>query len=180
MKESDLMIVPVGNVIRVRNAKGAILLDLTDERAASLGGFKVIPENPTGKFATPAFCRNGDGHPEWGRQWCIEKGYGLGLDNGMQWGHVADPQNVLFRRTGWSSNLDRPTLASLLGAEVVDRLSLHAITLGITEPITGLWIGNGDGPQVLQLLAGLRPIAEFVDRDHDEHADLILIVMKAW
>ena len=26
----------------------------------------------------PAFCRNGEGHPVWGREWCLEKGFGLG------------------------------------------------------------------------------------------------------
>lgn len=26
----------------------------------------------------PAFCRSGAGHPVFGRQWCIEKGWGLG------------------------------------------------------------------------------------------------------
>jgi hypothetical protein len=180
LKENDLIIVPVGDVIRVRNAKGHVLVDLSDERAKSLGGFRVVPELHTGKFTSPSYCRNGEGHPEWGRQWCVQEGHGLGLDEGMQWGRVVDPQNVLFRRTGWSSNLDRSALATLLGSEVIDRLALHAITLGIPEPITGLWIGAGEGPQVLQLLAGLRPIAEIVDRNHDDHADLILIAMKAW
>jgi hypothetical protein len=26
----------------------------------------------------PAFCRSGAGHPVWGRDWCLEKGFGLG------------------------------------------------------------------------------------------------------
>jgi hypothetical protein len=26
----------------------------------------------------PAFCRSGEGHPVWGREWCLEKGFGLG------------------------------------------------------------------------------------------------------
>jgi hypothetical protein len=26
----------------------------------------------------PAFCRTGEGHPVFGRRWCIEKGFGLG------------------------------------------------------------------------------------------------------
>lgn len=28
----------------------------------------------------PAFCRNGEGHPVHGRQWCRDKGFGLGGD----------------------------------------------------------------------------------------------------
>ena len=28
----------------------------------------------------PPFCRNGDGHPVHGRQWCVDKGWGLGND----------------------------------------------------------------------------------------------------
>jgi hypothetical protein len=26
----------------------------------------------------PAFCRSGEGHPVWGPEWCLEKGFGLG------------------------------------------------------------------------------------------------------
>lgn len=28
----------------------------------------------------PPFCRNGNGHPVHGRQWCVDKGWGLGND----------------------------------------------------------------------------------------------------
>jgi Ni/Co efflux regulator RcnB len=28
----------------------------------------------------PAFCRSGSGHPVFGRQWCREKGFGLGME----------------------------------------------------------------------------------------------------
>lgn len=28
----------------------------------------------------PPFCRNGNGHPVHGRQWCVDKGWGLGSD----------------------------------------------------------------------------------------------------
>lgn len=28
----------------------------------------------------PAFCRSGAGHPVWGPEWCLEKGWGLGSD----------------------------------------------------------------------------------------------------
>jgi hypothetical protein len=28
----------------------------------------------------PAFCRSGSGHPVFGRQWCREKGFSLGVD----------------------------------------------------------------------------------------------------
>ena len=29
----------------------------------------------------PAFCRSGEGHPVFGRRWCLEKGFGLGDRN---------------------------------------------------------------------------------------------------
>lgn len=31
----------------------------------------------------PPFCRNGNGHPVHGRQWCIDKGWGLGSNRGV-------------------------------------------------------------------------------------------------
>lgn len=34
----------------------------------------------------PAFCRTGEGHPEFGRRWCLERGYGLGTFLGGRWG----------------------------------------------------------------------------------------------
>lgn len=31
----------------------------------------------------PPFCRNGQGHPVHGRQWCVDKGFGLGVSGGI-------------------------------------------------------------------------------------------------
>ncbi len=33
-----------------------------------------------GQGRGPAFCRSGAGHPVWGPEWCLEKGWGLGGD----------------------------------------------------------------------------------------------------
>jgi hypothetical protein len=33
---------------------------------------------PVRNDAGPSFCRSGAGHPVWGLQWCLDKGYGIG------------------------------------------------------------------------------------------------------
>jgi hypothetical protein len=58
-------------VLVLRDTRGRrIIVDRRDiERR-----FSVTSEHRRG----PAFCRSGAGHPVWGREWCLERGYGLG------------------------------------------------------------------------------------------------------
>lgn len=56
-------------VLRDRNGR-IIVVDRDDIE----GRFVVNQRQGRG----PAFCRSGAGHPVWGRQWCLEKGWGLG------------------------------------------------------------------------------------------------------
>jgi hypothetical protein len=60
-----------GQVLVLRDERGrSIIVDRGDiERR-----FRLNNE----RRRAPAFCRSGEGHPVWGPEWCIERGYGLG------------------------------------------------------------------------------------------------------
>ena len=75
--ENALLIAPAGRNVSVRNRKGDLLFDLDDDRARTLGAWQVAPLNNQVKGGAPSFCRSGAGHPNWGRQWCLDKGFGL-------------------------------------------------------------------------------------------------------
>jgi hypothetical protein len=63
---------------------------------------------------------------------------------------------------------------------VFDRLGLHAITLGYTDPLTGVWLGEETGPRVLRITSGSIPIAEIVDDDRDSRADVLVVALRPW
>lgn len=60
-----------GDVLVLRDGRGrSILIDRGDiERR-----FRLNNEHRR----APAFCRSGEGHPVWGPEWCLERGFGLG------------------------------------------------------------------------------------------------------
>lgn len=165
--------------VRVLNQRGDLLLDLDDARARDLGEWRLQrvdrPRNGNG----PPFCRSGAGHPEWGREWCIEKGWGLGGDDDVFWSRTR-VDDVIFDRRPDVERMDRGTLLDVLGDVVLGRLALHALTLGLTEPLVGAWVAEPDAPYVLRIDAGERPVAELVDLDRDNRADVLLVRHTAW
>lgn len=46
----------------------------------------------------PAFCRTGEGHPVFGRQWCRDKGFGLGVDRRDRDDRIYDRRGDVLRR----------------------------------------------------------------------------------
>jgi hypothetical protein len=175
--DDAFVIVPVDNRVQVKNRKGEVLVDFDDDR--ELGNWKVVSEPFKDKKGAPSFCRSGSGHPVWGRQWCIDKGFGLGADGDRRWSRVLDPSNVVIaRRT--TGDLTRDVLLDVLGSVVLNRLATHAVTLGYQDPLTGRWIGEqaDTGPRVLLLTSGSRPVAEIVDLNRDDRADLLLVTVR--
>jgi hypothetical protein len=71
-------------------------------------------------------------------------------------------------------------LLDVLGDVVFNRLAVHAITLGLVDPLTGMWLGEPIGPRVLLVSAGDRPIAEIVDVNRDDRADVFLVALRPW
>ena len=175
--DDAFVITPVGNRVQVLNRNGAVLVDFDDDR--ELGNWKVVSEPFRDKKGSPSFCRSGSGHPVWGRQWCIDKGFGLGTDDDLRWSRIIDPSNVVLTRPT-TGDLTRDVLADVLGSVVLNRLATHAVTLGFQEPLSGRWLGDtpDSGPRVLLLSSGTRPVAEVVDLNRDNNADLVLVTVR--
>jgi hypothetical protein len=175
VSEHDFVIVPVGKRTQVKNKSGVLLLDLDDDR--DIGKWRVVGERDLDKKGAPSFCRSGAGHPVFGRQWCIDKGFGLGNDGTTRWGRVIQP-DVVFLRTVDTPTLERAVLADVLGDIVLNRLAAQAITLGLVEPLAGRWLGEPTGPRVLLLTSGDRPVAEIVDVNRDNRAEMVVVALR--
>ena len=112
----------------------------------------------------PPFCRNGQGHPVHGMEWCREKGW-----------TQAGWQNVIFRnRLPSNRGVDQPRVRDILGSVILGRLTDYSRQRGASGPIDGrtMWFGD---TAVLQLRAGGIPLAEFTDLNGDERVDLVLL-----
>lgn len=166
--------------VRILNAAGTPLLELDERRARDLGEWRVRrlgDQRPNGN--APAFCRSGEGHPVWGVDWCLDKGFGLGSRDGTIWsrGRVDD---VIFGRTDSRDRLDRGGLIDVLGDIVLGRLALHAVSLGYAEPLTGVWVAEPDGPRILRIRSGDDEVAELLDRDRDDRVEFLYVVQPRW
>lgn len=171
------LITPAANRVRVFNRNGALLLDLDDDR--DIGSWRVVTEPDRAKGGTPSFCRSGSGHPVWGRQWCIEKGFGLGRDGDFRWARGIDFDNVIFRRPITATELlTRELLLGVLGDNAFNRLAAHAVSLGLVEPLAGRWMGESTGPRVLLVSSGARPVAELVDVNRDDRAEMLVVAIR--
>lgn len=176
--DDDLIIAPADDRVFIRNRNGIVLLDLDERRVRDLGRWDVVPVSDAVEEGAPSFCRSGAGHPVWGRQWCLDKGFGLGYDNDIRWGRTTRVEDIVFRRVSPTGSLVGDALIGVLGQVAFDRLALHAITLGLAEPLSGRWMGEPTGPRVLMLTSGSRPVAEIVDLNRDDRADLMLVTLK--
>ena len=178
--ENALVIAPSGSDVWIRNKKGVALVDLNDDGARNLGVWQVSPLAEPPKQGAPSFCRSGAGHPVWGRQWCLQKGFGLGNSPDLEWAAARDIGDLTFVHPITTSTLTRDALLSLLGPVAFNRLALHALTLGYTEPLTGIWRSDATGPNVLFVNSGQWPIAEVVDGNRDQRPDLMLVALRPW
>lgn len=122
----------------------------------------------------PAFCRSGAGHPVYGRQWCLAKGYGLGRQRGIVWSRGAWG-DVVFRSRRRDRELRRRELIEVLGDIVLRRLESHGSRIGARGPLTGRWLTSPGGPLVLHVLAGGLPLAELTDLTGDGRVDVVLL-----
>jgi hypothetical protein len=178
--DRTLVVNPSGDRVIVRNRNGQVLLDMDDERARNLGAWRTVTLDDRVRAGSPAFCRSGAGHPVWGRQWCLDKGFGLGSQNNVRWGRTVDPIDVVLGRRAMTGDLTRDVLLGVLGNVAFNRLATHALTLGYTDPLTGRWMGEPSGPQVLLVSSGQAPVAELVDVNRDGRADLMYVGLRSW
>ena len=132
------------------------------------------------RAGAPAFCRSGAGHPVWGRQWCLDKGFGLGDFEDVRWGRTTRVDDIIFRRPRTGERLLTEVLRAVIGPTAFDRLALHAVTLGYTAPLTGRWGLDPNGARVLLVDSRGRPVAEIVDVNRNDRADLLLVALRPW
>lgn len=166
--------------VRILNRRGDLLYDMDDRRTGDLGGWalrRLGDQSP--RANAPAFCRSGQGHPVWSREWCIEKGFGLGSRQGTVWsrGGIGD---VIFRNPDYRTRLDRGGLLGVLGDIVLGRLALQSVALGYDQPLTGYWVADPTGPYLLRVQSGPYEVAEFYDRDRNNNVDVLYVVQPVW
>ena len=127
----------------------------------------------------PKFCRNGEGHPVKGMEWCREKGFatGGGLLN-TRWEDRGWDDIVLGAPRGrerTSGTVGQGGLLDILGEVVFGRMDGERRRLGGSEPMTGRWLSPGGRARVLQIRSGSVPVAELTDADGDGRVDVVLV-----
>jgi hypothetical protein len=151
-------------------------MDMDENRARDLGNWQLRRMGDRQPSANaPAFCRSGAGHPVHGREWCMDKGFGLGSRSGTMWSR-GSIEDVVFRRRTDGDRLDRGGLAGVLGDIVFGRLALQSVALGYDQPLMGVWVAQPDGPRILRVRSGEHEVAEFVDRDRDDRVEVLYVV----
>lgn len=129
----------------------------------------------------PPFCQNGQGHPVHGRQWCRDKGFGMGggvFDT--RWDNRGWDDVILRAPRGAdrrSGALDRGGLIDVLGDVVFGRLTAEGSRLGATAPLSGRWV-QANGASILQVRSGSRPVAELTDLNGNGRVDAVLVARQ--
>lgn len=121
----------------------------------------------------PAFCRSGEGHPVFGRQWCRDKGYSLGRERTRDiWGDIIYRQPRDRRYD--NRTLSRGTLGDILGSVVLGRFDSYGRSYyGNSGSLNGRWLDNRGS--TLQLYMGRVPIARLVDTNFDGRVDNVIL-----
>jgi hypothetical protein len=164
--------------IIVMNAAGVQLVNLPERRAGELGHWTLYRlSRHTAQANAPAFCRSGAGHPVWGREWCLQRGHGLGGRTGTIWSRTR-VDDIVFRRAPTRERLASDVLVGVLGDVVFNRLALHSLGLGYDQPLYGQWLAEPGGPQILHVYSGDVVIAEIVDWDRSNRADVLYVVQR--
>jgi len=180
--EADrLRIAQSGSRWTVRNDRDEVLFDIDDDRDLGHWEMRRLGDRRPNENS-PAFCRSGEGHPVWGREWCIEKGFGLGVGERSIWSR-ATIDDVIFRKPPITGIVDRPSLIEVLGDVVFGRLAVQSLALGYDEPLVGRWVASTeevDAPWVLKVSAGNVAVAELVDTDRDDEVDVLYVVQPRW
>jgi hypothetical protein len=176
----DVRMEQVGDRLRLTNRNGDPLLVIDDRSAENLGRWRVGVLDDDVREGAPSFCRSGAGHPVWGREWCIDKGFGLGAYEDYRWGRTRDVGDIIYSRGTLGDRIMGGALENLLGTTAFNRLALHAVTLGLLDPLVGSFIGQPTGPQYLVVNSGTYPVAEFYDTNRDNRWDDLLIALRPW
>lgn len=174
---NDFRVEDSGDRVVVVNRSGTPLLYLTDDEARDLGRWRVGVLDDNVQSGAPSFCRSGAGHPVWGRQWCLDKGFGLGDYDNYRWGRTTDLGGFAYPQSVYQPSLTSAILQKVLGPNAYNRLALHAVELGYLEPLSGRWVSQQTGPNVLYVNSGQYPVAELYDTNRDFRWDDLLVAL---
>ena len=179
---SDAVFVrPDNDRVRLLNRRNELLLDLDERRARDLGFWELRQlGDRQPRAGAPAFCQNGEGHPVWGREWCLDKGFGLGARPGFLWSRGRVDDVVYYRPYYDRPRLDRVGLVDVLGDIIFGRLALHALSLGFDQPLAGVWVADPGAPRILRVYSGDGQVAEFVDLDRDDRVEVLYVAQPVW
>jgi len=125
----------------------------------------------------PPFCRNGQGHPTKGRQWCADKGWGVG-SAAPNWGwEQGGWSDVIFRNPAprQGGPVAQRSMGSILGDMVLGRLTRVGMDSGLSGPLDGRWLALPTGGSILQVRMGGYPLAELGDFNRDGRADAVVL-----
>ncbi len=178
--DNAFLINQAGDGLRIVNLRGDPLVYLDEDRARDLGRWRVGIVDDEVREGGPSFCRSGEGHPVWGRQWCLDKGFGLADYEDFGWGRRTDPGDIFFSQGSIRDRLIGSALESVLGTTTFNRLAVHAVTLGLVDPLVGTWYTEPAGPQLLRVNSGVYPVAELVDTNRDFRVDDLLVALRSW
>jgi hypothetical protein len=160
-------------LIMILAAAATVAFAVPSELAAQGPPGSARAKQQQGQKAGPSFCRDGSGHPVFGRQWCREKGFSLGRD---RWERQRWDDVILRGSRNRDQRLGGSVLRETLGDVVFGRLERHGRRHG-DGAITGRWLDE-EGASVLQLLVGTTPFARLVDADGDGRADSVLVLRR--
>jgi hypothetical protein len=118
----------------------------------------------------PKFCRNGQGHPTKGMDWCREKGWADSWDR-ARW------EDVVLRQPRRDSRYGQPSLGDILGSVVLGRLTDYEHRLGLRGALDARTLDLGRNGSALQVRAGGVPLAELTDFNRDGRVDLVLLAI---
>lgn len=117
---------------------------------------RVVVTNPTRQVVAvsrtrkgPKFCRNGVGHPVFGRQWCVDHGFALGTARSVA--VRAPSQRIVY--------LTEPQVVALVGPGEWAPIERRAIALGYPGPYVARSVYVNAG-RVLTIRAGKIGIAQ--------------------
>lgn len=167
--------------VRLLNRRGDVLMDLAADRYDDIGYWRLRRMGDWQPRAnSPSFCRSGEGHPVWGREWCLDRGFGLGNRAGTVWSRGPVDDVVFLGQPDYGTRLDRGGLLGVLGDLILGRLALQALGLGYDQPLAGTWVAQPGSPRLLRVYSGPYPVAELVDTNYDNRPEVLWVVQPVY
>jgi hypothetical protein len=121
----------------------------------------------------PSFCRDGSGHPVKGRQWCRDKGFGLGNSRAV-W-ERARWEDIILRqpRRRDDGRLGRSVLGGIIGDRALRRFETYGYDNYGRGDVHGHWYDDADAA-ILELSIGGVPFARLIDSNRNGRVNTVL------